>query len=334
MNETRFIETAGGTSQGRRIQTVDGSAWLQSGDMRAVWSSPAGLSLDGGVRIAHATSTDDTSATPWLLAAWRLNQSWSLRAGAASAAQVPAIEQVAGTFGDPDARAERARYMDVALEHRIRTNLRWHVAVYDRREQDMLRLEDSETRLVGPRLVFASSLVPSWRNALSGSARGIEVTVQRADAARFSGWLGYLYARTRYDDGMTGESFWGDFDQRHTVSAFGQFRWSPQTTVVAKMRFGSNFPIAGYFQQRPAGLFAGANRNTVRLPEYSRLDLRADHAFNYSRRRLTVFVEAINVLNHDNVAAANGVVGGTGRALEFTTAMFPLLPSAGLRIDF
>ena len=113
-----------------------------------------------------------------------------------------------------------------------------------------------------------------------------------------------------------------------------QFRWSPQTSLVAKLRVGSNFPIAGYFDERPARLFAGGTRNTVRLPEYARLDIRGDHAFNYSRRRLTVFLEAINVLNRANVAAANGVIGGTGRALEFTSSLFPLLPSAGLRVDF
>jgi len=334
MATTNLIETRAGTSQARRTESVDGSAWLRSGDVRAVWTASKGLTLDGGMRVAHSTLTNQTSATPWLLGSWSMNQSWSLRAGGALAEQAPGFAQVIGTFGDPEARAERARHLDVALEHRPSANVRWQVAVYDRHERDILRLENNETRLVDGRLVYASSLSPSWRNALGGSARGIELIVQRRDPARFSGWVGYSYGRLRYDDSVSGESFWGDFDQRHTFSAFGDYRVSPQTSVGAKMRFGSNFPVAGYFDERQGGLFAGSARNVVRLPEYARLDLRADRAFNYNQRRLTLFVEVINVFNRTNVASANGVVAITGRALEFTDTMFPLLPSAGVRIDF
>jgi hypothetical protein len=334
MTTTEFLETRAGTSQAQRTFAVDGSAWLQSGDVRAVWTTSGRLTLDTGVRVAHSTLIGTTMATPWLLGTWSINRAWSLRAGSALAEQVPAFEQVVGTFGRADAGAERARHLDLALEHRPSANVRWQVAVYDREERDVMRLEDSETRIVDNRLVFASSLVPAWRNALSGTARGVELIVQRPDSARFSGWLGYSYGHFRYHDGVSGESFWSDFDQRHTFTGYGRFRLSSQTSVGAKMRYGSNFPIAGYFEERPSGLFAGGARNTVRLPEYARLDVRADRTFNYTRRRLTAFVEIVNVLNRTNVAPAGGVVSATGRALEFTDTMFPLLPSAGIRIDF
>jgi hypothetical protein len=120
---------------------------------------------------------------------------------------------------------------------------------------------------------------------------------------------------------------------------YGQYRKSPTMSFGAKLRLGSNFPIAGYFDERQSasfdsGLIAGLSRNTVRLPLYARLDLRADRTFNYSTRRLTLFAEVVNVLNRDNLARANGVVTLSGSAHDFTNAMFPLLPSAGIRIDF
>ena len=49
---------------------------------------------------------------------------------------------------------------------------------------------------------------------------------------------------------------------------------------------------------------------------------------------MTLFLEVINVFNRSNLAPANGVVSATGRALNFTESMFPLLPSAGVRVDF
>jgi len=342
MTQTQVLEDRSGLSGARRIESVDGSAWAASGDARVVWTGPNGIGLDAGVRLAHSTLTDQSVVTPWLLGVWPIGRAWSLRAGTGLSAQVPDFAQVIGTFGRSDVRAERARNLDVAIEHRPTPNVRWQIALYDRRERDVLRLEDAETRVVDRRVVYTSALTPFWQNALTGSSRGVELVVQRRDPALFSGWIGYAYGRLRYDDTARGESFWGDFDQRHTLSAYGQYRKSPTTSFGAKLRLGSNFPIAGYFVERPAasfggapiGLFAGSSRNMVRLPPYARLDLRADRAFNYSTRRLTLFAEVVNVFNRGNVARANGVVTLSGSALDFTNAMFPLLPSAGIRIDF
>ena len=69
----------------------------------------------------------------------------------------------------------------------------------------------------------------------------------------------------------------------------------------AKLRIGSNFPIPGYYAETNGAYFVTDVRNTARLPVYGRLDLRANRAFNWSRRRLTLFAEVINVLNRDNV---------------------------------
>jgi TonB-dependent receptor-like protein len=212
--------------------------------------------------------------------------------------------------------------------------MRWQVTLYDRREHDVLRLEDSEGRLVGDQVVLASSLMPAWRNALEGRSQGVEVLLQRRAAAGLTGWLSYAYGRARYTDAARTESFASDFDQRHTINVFAEQRLSPKTSVSVKMRAGSGFPIPGYFQESATGLVVGADRNTVRLPPYARLDLRANHAFNYRRSRLTLFAEIINVLNRTNYAPGYGTVLGNGRALDFTATQFPLLPSAGVLIEF
>ena len=65
-----------------------------------------------------------------------------------------------------------------------------------------------------------------------------------------------------------------------------------------------NFPIAGYVGQDPNGYTAElAKRNGLRLPAYSRLDLRADRPFTYRKSRLTLFMEVVNATNHDNYRA-------------------------------
>ena len=76
-------------------------------------------------------------------------------------------------------------------------------------------------------------------------------------------------------------------------------------------------------------------RNTARLPVYGRLDLRANRTFNWSRRRLTLFAEIINVLNRDNVRFNPPGVNVTTRVTTKPfDSMLPIIPSLGILIEF
>jgi hypothetical protein len=57
-----------------------------------------------------------------------------------------------------------------------------------------------------------------------------------------SGWVAYSFGRTRYTDRVTGETFDGDFDQRHTASVFAHCRLSSRMSISSRWRYGSNRP--------------------------------------------------------------------------------------------
>jgi hypothetical protein len=176
---------------------------------------------------------------------------------------------------------------------------------------------------------------PRYQNALDGWSRGVELTVERRDTNGVSGWVSYAYGRARYNDRLTGESFWGDFDQRHALTLVGQYRLSGHTSLGVKFRAGSNVPLAGYFTERDGRIYLTDRRNETRLPYYTRLDLRADRTFTFTKKRLTLFVEILNLLNRKNVGPTDGTVRfGTQEAVGFVEELFPLVPSAGLLIEF
>jgi hypothetical protein len=147
--------------------------------------------------------------------------------------------------------------------------------------------------------------------------------------------VSYAYGLNRSHDVLTGERYWGDYDQRHTFNAYGRYTISDRTTVISKFRFGSNFPIPGYYAERADGsFFVGHDRNTARLPAYARLDIRGNRTFAWSHRRITGFVEVINVLNRDNVRFVPPPVTRTSVVGSPFETMFPIVPSAGLLIEF
>jgi hypothetical protein len=122
---------------------------------------------------------------------------------------------------------------------------------------------------------------------------------------------------------------------------------SNRTSVSARYRYGSNDPLAGYIGE-PAGalgtvpivdgqpLFYGlaSERNLLRLPAYSRLDIRADRAFNWSSRRMVLFVEVANIFNRTNLRNTPYFVDRAGRVLGATESLMPIVPSGGFVIEF
>jgi hypothetical protein len=127
----------------------------------------------------------------------------------------------------------------------------------------------------------------------------------------------------------------GDLDQRHTLNAYAFYRFSHRFSGSVKFRMGTNFPIPGYYGRQGDRYFVSEQRNAERLPSYSRLDLRANRAFDWSRKRLTLFVEVLNVLNRENVRFnPPSIATSTREATHLFDSLVPVIPSAGLLFEF
>lgn len=163
----------------------------------------------------------------------------------------------------------------------------------------------------------------------------MEVYLQRRSANRLSGWISYAYGHARYRDTVTGLSFDGDFDQRHTVSVYGSYRLTKSLNLSSKFRYGSNFPIVGFYQFVEGRMFVSDQRNQLRIPAYSRLDIRVNNDFHFDRWKLTLYAEVMNVLGRANVRFSDlDSVGTNGRVFYSRDSLFPFLPIAGVTIEF
>ena len=287
-----------------------------------------------GARTDHWTLTGETTASPWLQGEWKLSSVASIRGGTGVYRQFPEFEHVIGALGVRDARAQRAAQYDLGFEQRMGEAMRWQVTIFDREETGFFRRPAAETRLVNGRVVRGSATA-LYRASLDGFARGVELLVQRRSTRGVSGWLAYSYGRVRHTDRDTHETYWSDLDQRHAVNLYVSYRVSERTSVSAKVRAGTNVPAPGYYAQEGNDYFVSSSRNTLRLPTYSRVDVRANRTFNWSRKRLTLFAEVINLLNRDNVRFnPPGVNSTTRRVSNLFESLIPIVPSAGILIEF
>jgi outer membrane receptor for ferrienterochelin and colicin len=275
------------------------------------WSNERlGLSLTGGGRVEHNSSTGETLLSPRGSFGWSIGDDWKIRAAAGRYYQFPEFAQIERRFGD------RVRLL---------------AEVYDRQD-DKLFFSLYEPRLVGNVVTFDQF---PFQNSLRGHARGVELTLQRRSANKLTGWVSYAYSRTKLTDPQSGLTFVSDTDQRHTVNVYGSYRFSETWNLSSAWRYGSGEPVPGFYRRVGQDYFLANERNTTRLPVYSRLDLRLNKAFLFKKWKLTLNGELINALNHENLRFAGfEFFGNDGRVFGQLDRVLPRLPSAGVVIEF
>ncbi len=297
------------------------------------WSDERhGMGLTGGARVEHSGVTGQTLLSPRASFSWSIARDWRVRAAAGRYYQFPDFELMFGRLGNPNLRAERSTNYNAGIERVFGDRMRVMAEIYDR-EDDNLFFSLSEPRLVNGMVTFAEF---PFRNALSGHGRGIELTVQRRSANKIAGWFSYAYSQTRLTDRQNGLRFTSDIDQRHTINAYGGYRFNETWNLSGEWRYGSGQPVPGFFRQLGQTYFLSDQRNVARLPYYSRVDVRISKAFLFKKWKLTVNGEVLNLLNRMNLryAGFDFFDALTGRVFGQLDRVLPILPSAGVVLEF
>jgi hypothetical protein len=327
LDEHRYL------GNGRRISGGGSERRSRQGGYLSTRLQPhRALTIAPGIRVDRFGTSDETLASPWISVELGLPGRFLVAGGGGLYRQAPDLLQASNPFGDR-VHAERARHLDLGLGQEVGA-WRWQATVFDRDEDDMLFFENQEDRLVDG---FPSGPIgpPLYANALNGRVRGAELTLAHRVPNGLSGWIGYAYADSSYRHRITGETWPSDVEQRHSLTTYGSYRLSDRTSVSARFRAASNVPIVGYYQRLGDQVALGDERNRVRLSHYVRLDLRANRTFDVRHGRMTLFVEVLNATGRRNQRAhEQPFYDRFGIVPEPTENLLPLIPSAGLRIEF
>jgi outer membrane cobalamin receptor len=316
------------------VRSFDRAQWQPGGYVQDGWqSSSRRAAFTAGLRVDRSGASARTVALPRASGLVSLSSRDTMSFAAGSFAQFPSLDQLFGASGNPDLVPEASHHFVIGLEHLLSSASRVRVDLYDQEERHRLDLGGSEIRRVNGRLFLPDQRL--LHNSWSGRSKGVEMTVQRRSPNGMTGWLSYAYGRTRLRDSITQSEFDSDHDQKHTVNAYLSYRIGDRTNFSLKYRFGSNTPIAGYFEETSIGFQVSDQRNLLRIPAYSRLDVRANRTFSIRRARLTGYAEVINLLNHSNYRYSGASVQGpSGLTFFDRETTFPFLPAAGITVEW
>ena len=316
----------------RLLDHFDGTATRIGGYAQQGWIAWSGrLHLTAGARWDHHSLDGVSAISPDASITWLLTPATRLQFGWGHYLQYQEISLLTSPLGGRGLLPTRSNHAIAALERRIGERTRLRAEYYDRTDRDLPFQPLYDPRLVNGK-IFVPPLNPPYVNSLRGYSRGLEVFVQRTSANRFTGWISYAYGRTEMREGVTGNRFPGDWDQRHTINVYGGYRLKPTVNLSLRWSYGSGFPVPGYLEQIGTLYYLISERNRLRLPVYQRVDFRVNKAWTRDKWKFTLYGEVINLTNRTNYLfeSFNGFNTNTGQAFITLDKMFPILPSAGL----
>ncbi len=207
--------------------------------------------------------------------------------------------------------------------------------------------------------IDSMTIIPE--NKASGNAQGIELFIEKRASRRddrVSGWFSYAYAKAERN--QYGFVIPFDFDQRHTLNIVMQYRLSESLELGARWRYGSGFPFTPPVGVRPRIALVDddgdripvirtdqydrvifnidrgdyENRNSGRLPAYSRIDVRLNWYTRFWGVRWLFYLDVINITNRKNIIGYRYAIGNDLQVEPKASTMFPIIPTFGISFRF
>lgn len=160
----------------------------------------------------------------------------------------------------------------------------------------------------------------------SGESYGMELFAQQKlnKNLYFTGSYTLFWSKFSNRDGQLVASAW---DNRHLLSLLAGYKFRKNWELGLKYRLQGGVPYTPLdleasrlnYASIGTGLLDNSRLNTLRLGNFSQMDLRVDKKWNFKRSTLDVFVDIQNILNTVNPAPPNYTFQRTADGTAFVT---------------
>jgi outer membrane receptor protein involved in Fe transport len=265
------------------------------------------LNLTWGGRFDNYGYLSSNRFSPRAGLSYRVNSRTNLRASFGTYFQQPFFQFIAAFPQNRGVIPWRADHYVFGVNHVISPTLRLTAEVYQKDYKDYPVSSQFPTLSlanVGDTFDVSSLLFPLV-SAGRGRVRGFEVFVEKRFSEKWFGQANFARQQARHG-GLDGVLRPASFEYPYIFNAVGGYRINSKWEASLRMAYLTGRPYTPFNipestrQRRP--IFDLTSVNTERLPDYFRLDVRADRTFTVWGKPLLFFIGAQNVTNRKNIA--------------------------------
>ena len=143
-------------------------------------------------------------------------------------------------------------------------------------------------------------------SAGEANSKGIELTIQKKLAKDFYGLAAVSYSKAKYK-GLDNKWYDRVYDNRFTFAIEGGYKPDEKWEFSLRWLYAGGAPYTPFDEEASRKAFKGvydeSKVNSVRLPDFHSLNIRADRRFNFESSSLIVYLSVWNAYARGNVAA-------------------------------
>ena len=329
---------------------VDSTETITSGDTINIssidiniadsWAVNNFWTLTPGISLAYDDYTEQQFFEPKLQSRLLLSDDWALTAAYGDYHKLPDnFGSYTKDFGNPDLKQTEATHYEIGIEHQFNERWFWKVEGYYK-DLSNLVISRASTDFYPGLSTEDYNALPRYTNDADGEAWGFEFFTNKTLSDDWYGWLSIAYSETKRKNLITGESFKYDYDQPWIVNLVSNYQLNQDWQIGLKWRYQSGqliTPIIGAEDANDTdnpGLFNPiyADLNSKRLPDYHRLDVRADRSFKYDNWQMDLYFEVLNLYGQENVVGYDYKNADYSERENQTD--LPTIPAVGIKAIF
>ncbi len=230
----------------------------------------------------------------------------------------------AGTLGNPNLEPETTVQYSAGIKHQFSDYIAGQFSLYSKDIYDLIAATTVTDQAT-------CNTLARYINKAYASSRGIEMTLEKRYSDNYQFNFSYTYS---FADGVASSSEFGAapeglqylpnqelplaWDQRHTLNLLLYLAEPGVWSTSFTFSYGSGFPWT------PSDRFARRQdpmlENSERLPATYSLDIQFERTINFYGKRLSLQMQAFNLLNQDVISAPGGgginpgMINGAGYA--------------------
>ncbi len=209
--------------------------------------------------------------------------------------QLPELREIIDVLGNPDLTTVKADHFVWGVSQTLSDGWRWSLDTYYKDLQDIvLSAEQDETG-------------ENYNNSAEGSAYGFELLLNKDITDRWYGWVSLSLAETERTNTVTGETVKFEYDKPVLFNLVMNRLVGEKWMLGIKWNYQSGARYTGINELVPSQTNPDVlvpvygDLNAYRLPDYHRLDFRAEYTQPKAWGYWKFYVDILNVYNRENI---------------------------------
>ena len=280
------------------------------------------LKLNAGIRADYFNFINELSVNPRMGLQMKLSEKLNINASYGVYSQFPPFYKIFLDSRNSKLKTSKANHYIVGTEYLITKDMQIKIEGFYKDFKNLpFNLTDTSKLFV---------------STGTGNAKGIEFTLTKKLSKDLYILLNYTYCKSVRKDDKNSEQYDFDFDSPHIFNLMTTYQLGKWWDFSISCRYSSGLPYTPYdlttrYEVDGKWFCEKAEKNSERLPDYFRVDIRVDRRFIFRNFNICTFTELWNLTNHENVIYYE-------YSDDFLTkepiTLFSMMPMIGLSFEF